>query len=84
MAQKLLIPATSTSANAVVPFSRSPSRHITNWSWNIFYKGKKKKKTTFSDHPHALKAPPEPYGKGSSAPAINTDGKASETTLLTL
>lgn len=24
MAQKLLIPATSTSANAVVPFSRSP------------------------------------------------------------
>lgn len=41
MAQKLLIPATSTSANAVVPFSRSPSRHITNWSWNIFYKGGK-------------------------------------------
>lgn len=73
MAQKLLIPATSTSANAVVPFSRSPSRHITNWSWNIFYKGEKK---PFSDHPHALKAPPEPYGKGSSAPAINTDGKA--------
>lgn len=37
-----------------------------------FTRGKK----TFSDHPHALKAPPEPYGKGSSAPAINTDGKA--------
>lgn len=72
MAQKLLIPATSTSANAVVPFSHSPSRHIRNWSWNIFYKGKK----PFCDHPHALKAPPEPYGKGSSAPAINTDGKA--------
>lgn len=33
-------------------------------------------KKPFSDHPHALKAPPEPYGKGSSAPAINTDGKA--------
>lgn len=28
MAQKLLIPATSTSANAVVPFPRSPSRHV--------------------------------------------------------
>lgn len=34
-----------------------------------FTRGKKKKKP-FSDHPHALKAPPEPYGKGSSAPAI--------------
>lgn len=33
-------------------------------------------KKAFCDHPHALKAPPEPYGKGSSAPAINTDGKA--------
>lgn len=37
-----------------------------------FTRGKK----PFSDHPHALRAPPEPYGKGSSAPAINTDGKA--------
>lgn len=43
MAQKLLIPATSTSANAVVPFSRSPSHHITNWNWNIFYKRGEKK-----------------------------------------
>lgn len=37
-----------------------------------FTRGKK----PFSDHPHALRAPPEPYGKGSSAPAISTDGKA--------
>lgn len=73
MAQKLLIPATSTSANAVVPFSRSPSHHITNWRWNIFYKGKK---NLLSDHPCTLRAPPEPYRKGSSAPAIITNGKA--------
>jgi len=43
-----------------------------------FTRGKKQNKTkkSLSDHPCTPKAPPEPYGKGSSAPAVITDAKA--------
>lgn len=73
MAQKLLIPATSTSANAVVLFSRSPLLPHYKLELEYILQGEKK---PLSDHSCTPKAPSEPYRKGSSAPAIITDAKA--------